>query len=480
MPDIGPDPPYDAATGVREELRAALREIPEELPLSMGRAKNSDPSHIGPPAGPQATTVRDSQNSSNKPSSRRAWHLALVPDALDRLRDHPDFDIHGERAALDETGHVIPAHAVTESEREALYHLELLRIFRQRMRFSSALALLLLPVFALIYTHLLPATKGEVLLTHFLTFGVSLSLRALSRRVATVWQARFLTLLGFALYAVGAGVLVALMDQNQFENQFLVYYSHNYIMLSVLLLPYTVWETLVVGGILMASLAWSAWWSSQPGIGYFYASHLFVLSITIFMVLCIAHFQSLLRRSAFDAAFDLALSANRLRDLSTTDVVTGGFNRVQLEKTLAVEVARAARFERPLSLIMFDLDNFKVVNDTHGHAAGDEILREVWQSTMGTIREIDTAGRYGGDEFLIVLPETESDYAFSIARRLQQEVHSRLCQRYGAHSAEGRVTLSIGLTTYHNSDPIAVSDLIARADTHLYQAKRSGKNRIAL
>lgn len=413
------------------------------------------------------------------PVTQRQWHLAIVPDDLDRLRDHPDFDVHGDRAARDLSGTVLPAQALTEGDREALYHLELLRIFRQRLRFAAALAMFLAPLFAFVDAKLLPATQREVFFTYYFLFTVALVARMISWRLATLWHARFLSLLVYTLFAVGSGVIVALMDQNQFRNQFLVYYSHNYLMMSALLLPFSVWETLVVGIIVMTSLAWSAWWAAQPGIEYFYESHLFVLAVTTCFVLCVAHFQSLLRRRAFDAAFDLAHSAARLSEISATDIVTGGFNRLQLEKNLAVEVARAARFERPLSLLMFDLDNFKKVNDTNGHAAGDEILREVWQCAMDTVREIDTVARYGGDEFLIVLPEAGELDAQAIGERLQSEVTARLSARYGPHSPEAAVTLSIGITAFYDNEPIPIAELIARADSHLYSAKRAGKNRIA-
>ena len=429
----------------------------------------------------KANRVGDSISNSTKRQlikniAHRLWNLDVMPDALDRLREHPDFDLRGDRAAQDETGHIIPAHSIEESDREALFHLELLRIFRQRMRVLATLALFLLPLFAVAYMHLLPATQSEVLLTALLCFGVSLSLRMLSYRVVSLWQARFLTLLSFGLYAVAAGVIVALMDQNLFDNQFAIYYMHNYIMLSVLLLPFTLAETFIVGVILMVSLAWSAWWAAPPGLVYFYVSHLFVLALTIFLVLCIAHFQSILRRNAFDAAFDLARSAAKLSELSTTDVVTGGYNRLQIEQTLAFEIARAARFQRPLSLIMFDLDNFKKVNDTHGHAAGDRVLREVWNAAMHTIRGIDTVARYGGDEFLIVLPETTASDAHAIAERLQDEVQTRLPRQFGAASPEGLVTLSIGVLTHHDAEPASLDELIAQADARLYQAKRNGKN----
>ena len=469
----------NSRSGGRSEVRVALQDLPEDsLQNSPATQTTASTPRNLPAFNPSARRIGAPQSSRNASHAHRFWHLNLMPDALERLREHPDFDVHGERAEQDETGHVILAHSIEESDREALYHLELLRMFRHRMQFLATLAMLLLPLFALAYMRLLPATRSEVLITIFFTFGISLSMRLLSHRVVALWQARFVALLGYGLYAVTAGVVVALIDQNQFDNQYAIYYTHNYIMLSVLLLPFTLVETFIVGVILMASLAWSAWWAAPPGMGYFYSSHLLVLGMTTLLVLCIAHFQSMLRRNAFDAAFDLACSAAQLSALSTTDVVTGGFNRLQLEQTLDFELARAARFERPLSLIMFDLDNFKAVNDLGGHAAGDEVLREVWHGAMQAIREIDTVARYGGDEFLIVLPETAAEAAYAIAERLQEEVQGRLGRLFGPSTPEGNVTLSIGVVTYQDSQPVRSSDLIAQADARLYEAKRNGKNRI--
>jgi diguanylate cyclase (GGDEF)-like protein len=143
----------------------------------------------------------------------------------------------------------------------------------------------------------------------------------------------------------------------------------------------------------------------MPQQSHVYFSHLFVLCTTTLFVLYIAHFHSLTNRRAFDATFDVMRSATRLQTLSYLDSLTGGFNRRYLEKTMSTEIARATRFARPLSFMMFDLDNFKIVNDTRGHAAGDEVLREVWSAAIGAIREVDTAARYGGDEFCVVLPK---------------------------------------------------------------------------
>ena len=197
-----------------------------ETPHSQPENVAHSPIHTAPPRKTSAASA-----------ARRQWHLAVVPDDLDRLRDHPDFDVHGDRAALDLSGTVLPAHALTEGDREALYHLELLRIFRQRLRFAAAIAMFMAPLFAYVDTKLLPATQREVVLTYFLLFGVALVTRMVSWRLATLWHARFLSLLAYTLYAVGSGVIVALMDQNPFQNQFLIYYSHNYLMMSALLLP---------------------------------------------------------------------------------------------------------------------------------------------------------------------------------------------------------------------------------------------------
>jgi diguanylate cyclase (GGDEF)-like protein len=195
-------------------------------------------------------------------------------------------------------------------------------------------------------------------------------------------------------------------------------------------------------------------------------------------VLCVSHFQCLLRRSAFDTAFDLVRSNNKLQALSFMDTLTGGYNRRYLEQTLGIEVARAVRFNRPLSVMMFDLDNFKAVNDTRGHAAGDEVLREVWQATLGTLREVDAAARYGGDEFSIILPETDEAAAYGVAERLQAAIRYRLHARFGPASPEGRVTASIGIVTARPGETGTPTPdyLIDAADERLYEAKRRGKD----
>jgi diguanylate cyclase (GGDEF)-like protein len=151
-----------------------------------------------------------------------------------------------------------------------------------------------------------------------------------------------------------------------------------------------------------------------------------------------------------------------------------------LQRVLAHEISRAARFSHPLSALMFDLDNFKAVNDTQGHTIGDEVLRVVNEAAVLAVREVDTVARYGGDEFMVVLPETERDDALEIAERMQQCVQEKLQEHFGADSGPNRVTLSIGITTLRPNEKHTPENIISLADERLYEAKRMGKDRIAV
>jgi diguanylate cyclase (GGDEF)-like protein len=314
-----------------------------------------------------------------------------------------------------------------------------------------------------------------MMVIHIALFATSMATRLALPRLHQLRQIRMLSLISYALFCAGAGLVVALMGRDQI----FIMGGHNHIVLSVLLLPYSVWECAVIGLIAIGSLAWSGWFTLMPHQSHVYFSHLFVLCTTTLFVLYIAHFHSLTNRRAFDATFDVMRSATRLQTLSYLDSLTGGFNRRYLEKVMNTEIARAVRFSRPLSFMMFDLDNFKVVNDTRGHAAGDEVLREVWSAAIGAIREVDTAARYGGDEFCVVLPEADEVAARTVAERLREAAQTLLHNRFGSNSLEGRVTLSIGLVTMEPGETLSVQTLVERADERLYEAKRSGKNSIA-
>jgi len=164
----------------------------------------------------------------------------------------------------------------------------------------------------------------------------------------------------------------------------------------------------------------------------------------------------------------------RLRGLSDTDQLTGLFNRRKLEHDLNLHYESSVRHSVPTSILMFDLDNLKRINDTKGHYAGDEIIQAVADICRTALRKTDAACRYGGDEFVVVLPNTDREQAMQFARRL----HDRFGKELSRFSMEGTVvTASIGVTTIAPEDR-SYEDTLKRADRALYEAKGLGKDRI--
>lgn len=156
--------------------------------------------------------------------------------------------------------------------------------------------------------------------------------------------------------------------------------------------------------------------------------------------------------------------------LATTDSLTGLFNRRYGADTLDLEIARANRYHRPLSIILFDIDHFKIVNDIHGHLAGDQVLRTVAKTASNTLRNVDILVRWGGEEFLLISPETEEEEARQIAERLRKEIE------LAPIKGKFHVTASIGVAQLLEGD--LLNDLILRADKKLYEAKSTGRNRV--
>jgi two-component system, cell cycle response regulator len=165
------------------------------------------------------------------------------------------------------------------------------------------------------------------------------------------------------------------------------------------------------------------------------------------------------------------------RRLSVMDALTGACNRRYLMELLPRELERAARHERPLSLIMCDLDHFKRVNDTYGHLAGDEVLRATVRVIIDGIRKSDWVARYGGEEFIIVLPETTLSSAQVVADSLRARIETA---SLGAGIVTIPVTASFGVVGWEGavSAQTSMDDLISRCDECLYDSKTAGRNRI--
>ena len=173
----------------------------------------------------------------------------------------------------------------------------------------------------------------------------------------------------------------------------------------------------------------------------------------------------------------------RLRDnvqmsieMAITDALTGLFNRRYMENHLATLIEQAGTRGKPLSALMLDIDYFKSINDTYGHDAGDDVLRDLALRVKRSIRGIDLACRYGGEEFVLVMPETDMAVAAMVAERLRRRIAAEpFSIQKGAKSVP--VTISIGIAGLRDKDDTAAS-VLKRADQALYRAKRDGRNRV--
>jgi diguanylate cyclase (GGDEF)-like protein len=173
----------------------------------------------------------------------------------------------------------------------------------------------------------------------------------------------------------------------------------------------------------------------------------------------------------------LVQSEARLRELSIRDPLTGLFNRRYLEETLTLEMLRARRKQYPIGVIMADIDHFKRFNDTHGHAAGDAVLVQVANFLRTHIRSSDVACRYGGEEFILILPEASREITEMRAEHMREDIR-HIHVQYKEKTLEG-VTLSLGVAVFpdHGSTN---DEILGAADAAMYRAKRDGRDRVVI
>jgi diguanylate cyclase (GGDEF)-like protein len=174
------------------------------------------------------------------------------------------------------------------------------------------------------------------------------------------------------------------------------------------------------------------------------------------------------------AAIEAASLHTYTAELAHTDGLTGLANRRLLDHDLALECERAARYGRPLGLIMFDLDHFKRLNDTFGHVRGDEVLQQLAEVVAAEVRSTDTVYRYGGEEFAVLTREAGPDDACQLAERLR----ARIEEHFAARGSFGQVTASFGIGLSPPTRPVA-AEVVAAADAALYRAKEDGRNRVS-
>jgi len=166
----------------------------------------------------------------------------------------------------------------------------------------------------------------------------------------------------------------------------------------------------------------------------------------------------------------------KVQELAITDSLTGIFKRRYYLERLNEEIERSKRFNLNFSFLMIDVDHFKEQNDHYGHLVGDAIIKEVSRVIKENIRQIDLLGRYGGEEFSIILTETAKEEAKFVAERIRQAIEDR---RIRVYDEDLKVTISIGMSSYP-SDAVDADALIEKADQALYEAKNAGRNRVCI
>jgi len=170
-----------------------------------------------------------------------------------------------------------------------------------------------------------------------------------------------------------------------------------------------------------------------------------------------------------------AVLFHRVKSRADHDGLTRLHNRRAFDERLTEEMRRHQRYGQPMSLLMCDIDHFKGVNDTYGHLTGDHVLREVGRLLVETLRSTDFSARFGGEEFVVILPQTDEQQAFALAERLRNGIANL---RFSQNGQSFGITVSIGVAHLQPGDLSRRRGLLKKVDQALYQAKRQGRNQV--
>jgi diguanylate cyclase (GGDEF)-like protein len=182
--------------------------------------------------------------------------------------------------------------------------------------------------------------------------------------------------------------------------------------------------------------------------------------------------QAELERRVAERTRELEEANARLAELAAFDALSGAANRRNFDQALNAEALRSHRYGRPLAVILADIDRFKNVNDSHGHAAGDDVIRGLAATLAANCRSSDLVARYGGEEFAVLLPETRAEQAVELAERLRQAIEA------ADYGNVGRITASFGVAELGADG--SPTEIVGSADRALYEAKAQGRNRVVL
>jgi len=222
-------------------------------------------------------------------------------------------------------------------------------------------------------------------------------------------------------------------------------------------------------------------WINKVAVSFLISSSFFILSLSVFESIPPSQFSAAVVYTLLAIILNSIaswqtnyyrriqyLNEKKLTELSTTDTLTQIFNRLKFDEELQIWINHIRRYDADLSIIMFDIDDFKKINDNFGHLIGDKVLIRIAQSVKSNIRETDIFARWGGEEFVILLPNTNTIEAFEVAGKIKLIIDSL------SFGAIGNITCSFGVTSFCNDDDI--NSFIHRADQLLYKAKQMGKN----